>query len=278
MTLEALPEIRAVQVGVAELQRGQPHGSGGGRSPPAGGEGREGGTEGGPRRETAPRAEGKAGERRDEARLPPPRRGSRPAAPARWQRWRRAPAAVTQLHCCPRRTAGSERRRRSAASGSARSSSPPGANSSANLPRPGRGIPPPPPGAACSDAGDAARQCPPLARRPSALCPPAAARPRAATARGEAERRRRSVRAGARLLLYQELWDAQSKVGKEDPSPGHEGSGALQRVRVEEAGLCRGEAGGAAALLGQERCQPGGSCFRWRSRGPRQPARAGLLR
>lgn len=191
--------------------------------------------------------------------LPPPRRGSRPAAPARWQRRRRAPAAVTvtQLHRCPRGTAGSQRRRRSAASGSARSSSLPGANSSANLPRPGRGIPPPPPGAACSHAGDAARQCPPLARRPSALCPPAAAPPRAATARGEAEGLPRSESSALAFSFTGGFGTPQSREG---------GSDTVARKH-------RGIAKGAAALLGQERSSPG----KPGPTGPEQAARAGLL-
>lgn len=54
-------------------------------------------------------------------------------------------------------------------------------------------------------------------------------------------------------------------------------TGARRLRGIAEGAL---EAGGAAALLGQYRCQPRGSCRVWKSRGSRgrrQPARAGLL-
>lgn len=141
MTLQALPEIRAVQVGIAEFQRGQPHGSnsssGGGRSPPVSDEKANGSGRAAPghravgRRKTS----GEAG------------RGCRPLClpretleplhrlPRRSLRRRRSsqPLATETARCsrchpatyCPQGTAGSQsRRRRSVASGSAASSSP----------------------------------------------------------------------------------------------------------------------------------------------------------
>lgn len=122
MTLQTLPEIWAVQVRVAELQRGQPHGSGGRAA------------DGEPWRETEqPSAEEGF----------PARRGKR-----------RLSACCHPATCCPRGSPS----RRSAASGSALCSSLPVPNFSPNLSRPGRGRPPP--GAACSHARDAAPAVP----------------------------------------------------------------------------------------------------------------------
>lgn len=197
--------------------------------------------EGGPRPETALRAEGRVRERRGK-----PRRSCRPLhlpgegpdplhrtlqRPPRRRRGRRLLAAEAtrsgrchRATCCPRSSAGSQRRcRRSAASGSAPSSSLPGPNFRVNLPRPGRGSPPP--GAACSHAGDAAPAVPaprwPPPPRRSALPP----WPRLGLARLGVRRRgaESSVRGSAHLLLYPGLWDVQRKEGKENPPQGQEG-------------------------------------------------------
>lgn len=220
VTLQALPEIRAVQVGVAELQRGQPHGSG--RSPPTGGEGAGGSGRAAPR----DGAEGRGvkrgrGEARGEAvapsaspqRLPTRRTGPLSGeADGRWRR--RAPVAVTRLHAArgvPRAPSASDRfRQRSLlppfpARTSVRTS--PGPAEEALLPARHAHTP-----------GTRPRQCPPLARRrhrPLRSLPssggadgPAAASPRPGLARREAKSRGgpAGLREGGRSLASSFIW------------------------------------------------------------------------